>query len=180
VKKSKGQPIGEPFAPLLDRLIYGAAYQALPPLARSILVFMVAEAPRPYNGEEIVMGARAAAAHCQCHFTTTWRAMRVIHDSGLATIADLGRRVQNVDINRATRWRLDFWEKEPHGSASATKGCCASATQRTPRVASALHRRVAPALQYLSRISYRRVDHGSRKENLSHGIPCSTKIGFVR
>lgn len=112
-KKTKGQPIGEPFAPLLDRLTYSDTYNALPPLARCILVFMIAEAPRPYNGERIVVSARFAAEHCGCHCTTAWRAMKAINSSGLATIADLGRGSPNGDMNRATRWRLDFWKRDP-------------------------------------------------------------------
>jgi hypothetical protein len=112
-KKTKSQPIGEPFAPLLDRVIYGEAYKALPTLARSILIFMIAEAPRPYNGERIVVSARFAAKHCGCHWTTAWRAMQAIDNSGLATIADLGRGGPNGDMNRATRWRLDFWKRDP-------------------------------------------------------------------
>ena|SRR5712692_6152477 len=113
MKKPKGQPIGEPFAPLLDRLTSSDAYCAMPPLPTKILIHMITKAPRPYNGENIVMGARAAAAHCRCHYTTAWRAMMIIHDSGLATIADLGRRVKSADINRATRWHLDFWKRKP-------------------------------------------------------------------
>src|SRR6516162_10436668 len=110
-KKITGQPIGEPFAPLLDRLTYSDAYKALPPLARCILIYMIAEAPRPFNGERIVMGSRAAAQHCGCHYTTAWKAMQQIDNSGLATIAELGHSAQRGDVNRATRWNLNFWKK---------------------------------------------------------------------
>lgn len=112
VKKPNGQAIGEPFAPILDRLIENHMYQQLPPLACKILVHMIYLAPRPYRGEVIVLGSRKAAEHCRVHHTTAWRAMREIDQSGLATIADLGRTIRHRygDTNRATRWRLDFWE----------------------------------------------------------------------
>jgi hypothetical protein len=108
-KKTKGQPIGEPFAPLLDRLMYGDAFRALSTRPRCILTFMIAEAPRPYEGQTIVMSARYAGDHSGCHWTTAWKAMQKIDNSGLATIVDLGRLGPDGEGNRATRWRLDFW-----------------------------------------------------------------------
>jgi hypothetical protein len=132
VKKPNGQPIGEPFAPLLDRMVKSEVYQDLPPLASKILVYMIHKAPRPYHGENIILGAREAGNHCRCHFTTAATAMRAIHKSSLAVITDKGRRLQGADIDRATRWRLDFWKpKRSNGQDT---------------VAPALHRRVASAL----------------------------------
>ena len=108
----KSQPIGEPFAPVLDRLLYGEAYGKLSERARVMLVYMIAEAPRPYRGQEIVMGCRKAADHCRCGHVSAWRALQEIKNSGLATITDLGRSVGIGDaaLNRTTRWELTFWK----------------------------------------------------------------------
>ena len=110
-KKTKSQPIGEPFAPVLDRLLYdNQAYLQLPPVAKLLLIYMIAEAPRPYNGEEIRMGARDAEKLLGVHFTTAAKAMRAVDASGLATITDKGRGVKNGYVLRASRWKLTFWK----------------------------------------------------------------------
>jgi hypothetical protein len=110
-KKQTAQPIGEPFAPVLDRLLYGnEAFLRLPPLAKVLLIYIIAEAPRPYNGEEIRMGARDAEKLLGVHFTTAAKAMREVDKSGLATITDKGRGVKHGYVLRASRWELTFWK----------------------------------------------------------------------
>jgi hypothetical protein len=137
-----GQPIGEPFSPLLDRLADSDAFRDLPPLANKILVYMIRMAPRPYRGEYIVMSCRMAAKYCRCHFTTAADAMHAIEASGLAAVVDKGRRLPYAGIDRGSRWQLTFWNQQditknaqssPPRHHDEPSGNCRTRKRRTPR-----------------------------------------------
>jgi hypothetical protein len=107
VKKPNGHAIGEPFSPLIWRVIDSPEFASLSSRAVHILVLLL----RRYNGfnnRKIVLGCREAATLCRCDPTTAARALRELVAARIITAIHKGHIVLGADLKRATVWQINF------------------------------------------------------------------------
>jgi hypothetical protein len=108
VKKPNGQPIGEPFVPIVLSIFDSEAYDRMTPLAKCILNRMIRHADRDTG--RITIGCRYVGDWFRVAKSTASRALSEIEQSGLATIIQRGTYI-SARLGREkipTTWRLEF------------------------------------------------------------------------
>jgi hypothetical protein len=99
--------IGEPFSPLIWRVIDSPEFATLSARAVHVLVMLL----RQFNGHNngnITFGCRKAGNLCHCSFPTASRALQELVNANLISVVQKGRIVLGADIKRATTWRINF------------------------------------------------------------------------
>jgi hypothetical protein len=106
-KKTKGQPIGERFSPLVWSVIDSAEFADLSSVATRILLKLL-RLHDGHNNGNIALGSREAARWAHCGQRTACRALSELVAARLITVVHKGHFVpQGVGKNIATRWRLN-------------------------------------------------------------------------
>jgi hypothetical protein len=108
-KKTKGQPIGAQFVPLLYSLFEDDIFASLPGTSYKVLSFMMyVYKKQKGNGGVVSFGCREAETRCRIDHTTAWRALQRLQKDGFITEIHKGHMVPIVGRQHvATTWRLN-------------------------------------------------------------------------
>jgi hypothetical protein len=122
-KKSNGQPIGEPFFPVVHSLFESDKYRALPALAVLILHLLMYRHGASKNSGEISLGCREAADWYQVSPATAWRAFQRLQADGFVTEIHKGHLVPIAGRNISSTWRLNIRPFASKGNSSQIGDC---------------------------------------------------------
>jgi hypothetical protein len=108
-KKTKGEPICEPFFPKTRPLFADKRYRSLESFDRDVLDLLMYLYNSNINGGHVSLGVRAAAAWWGVSNATAWRALQRLQKAGFITEVHKGHMVPLTSRQHvATTWRLNI------------------------------------------------------------------------